>query len=91
MCVRLVHLLDDAKRKKLMIIYGEDLGPIGFSAARTDGSLAFATRIEIDILRKRADDACGSRQSSRPTARQDGVRNSRRQWHYLITIKSWDP
>lgn len=32
MCVRLVHLLDEAKRKELMIIYGEDLGPIGFSA-----------------------------------------------------------
>jgi hypothetical protein len=33
MCVRLVHLLDEAKRKELMIIYGEDLGPISFSAA----------------------------------------------------------
>jgi hypothetical protein len=32
MCVRLVHLLDEAKRKELMIIYGEDLGPLGFSA-----------------------------------------------------------
>jgi uncharacterized protein (TIGR02246 family) len=32
MCVRLVHLLDEAKRKELMIIYGEDLGPVGFSA-----------------------------------------------------------
>jgi hypothetical protein len=32
MCVRLVHLLDDAKRKELMIIYSEDLGPTGFSA-----------------------------------------------------------
>jgi hypothetical protein len=33
MCVRLVHLLDAEKRKELMIIYGEDLGPTGFSAA----------------------------------------------------------
>jgi hypothetical protein len=32
MCVRLVHLLDEAKRKELMIIYSEDLGPTGFSA-----------------------------------------------------------
>ena len=32
MYVRFVHLLDDAKRKELMIIYGEDLGPTGFSA-----------------------------------------------------------
>lgn len=32
MSVRLVHLLDEAKRKELMIIYGEDLGPLGFSA-----------------------------------------------------------
>ena len=31
--VRLVHLLDDSKRKELMIIYGEDLAPTGFSAA----------------------------------------------------------
>ena len=33
MYVRLVHLLDDKKRKELMIIYGEDLAPTGFSAA----------------------------------------------------------
>jgi hypothetical protein len=33
MYVRLVHLLDQRKRKELMIIYGEDLAPIGFSAA----------------------------------------------------------
>ncbi len=32
MYVRLVHLLDAAKRKELMIIYGEDLGPSGFTA-----------------------------------------------------------
>jgi hypothetical protein len=31
--VRLVHLLDSQKRKELMIIYGEDLAPTGFSAA----------------------------------------------------------
>jgi hypothetical protein len=33
MCVRLVHLLDEQKRKELMIIYGEDLAPTGLSAA----------------------------------------------------------
>ena len=31
--VRLVHLLDEQKRKELMIIYGEDLTPTGFTAA----------------------------------------------------------
>jgi hypothetical protein len=33
MCVRLVHLLDEQKRKELMIIYHEDLAPTGFTAA----------------------------------------------------------
>ena len=33
MYVRLVHLLDEQKRKELMIIYGEDLKPTGFTAA----------------------------------------------------------
>ena len=33
MYVRLVHLLDNEKRKELMIIYGEDLAPAGFTAA----------------------------------------------------------
>ena len=33
MYVRLVHLLDEAKRKELMIIYAEDLSGTGFSAA----------------------------------------------------------
>jgi hypothetical protein len=33
MYVRLVHLLDQAKRKELMIIYGEDLAPTRFTAA----------------------------------------------------------
>jgi hypothetical protein len=31
MSVRLVHLLDNAKRKELMIIYSEDLSPTGFN------------------------------------------------------------
>jgi len=33
MYVRLVHLLDKEKRKELMIFYGEDLAPTGFTAA----------------------------------------------------------
>ena len=33
MYVRFVHLLDAKKRKELMIIYGEDLAPTGFTAA----------------------------------------------------------
>jgi hypothetical protein len=33
MYVRLVHLLDSEKRKELMIIYGEDLAPTGFTAS----------------------------------------------------------
>ena len=33
MSVRLVHLLDEEKRKELMIIYAEGLEPTGFSAA----------------------------------------------------------
>ncbi len=32
MYVRLVHLLDQEKRKELMIIYGEDLAPTGMTA-----------------------------------------------------------
>ncbi len=33
MYVRLVHLLDEQKRKELMIIYGENLAPSGFAPA----------------------------------------------------------
>ena len=33
MYVRLVHLLDEEKRKELMIIYGDDLAPTGFTTA----------------------------------------------------------
>ncbi len=34
MNVRLVHLLDEAKRKELMFIYAEDLAPTGYTAAQ---------------------------------------------------------
>jgi hypothetical protein len=41
MYVRLVHLLDNEKRKELMIIYGEDLASTGFTAAElSDGGSA---------------------------------------------------
>jgi hypothetical protein len=33
MYVRLVHLLDQTKRKELMIIYGEDLAITGFTVS----------------------------------------------------------
>jgi hypothetical protein len=33
MSVRLVHLLDEQKRKELMFIYAEDIAPAGFAAA----------------------------------------------------------
>ena len=33
MYVRLVHLLDPQRRRELMIVYGEDLGPMGLTAA----------------------------------------------------------
>jgi hypothetical protein len=36
MYVRLVHLLEEQKRKELMIVYGEDLAPTGLSAAALD-------------------------------------------------------
>lgn len=34
MNVRLIHLLDESRRKELMIIYAEDLAPSGYSAAQ---------------------------------------------------------
>lgn len=37
MYVRLVHLLDEQKRKELMIIYGEDLSDTGYTAAELRG------------------------------------------------------
>lgn len=49
MYVRLVHLLDQQKRKELMIIYGEDLQPTGFTAADlSEGGKAFAQWPNID-------------------------------------------
>jgi hypothetical protein len=38
MYVRLVHLLDEQKRKEFMIVYGEDLSPTGLTAAALDQS-----------------------------------------------------
>ena len=34
MSVRLVHLLDESRRKELMVIYAEDLAPSGYTAAQ---------------------------------------------------------
>jgi hypothetical protein len=53
MYVRLVHLLDERKRKELMIVYGEDLAPTGFSPADlSQGGKAFGQwpAIEKDLL-----------------------------------------
>jgi hypothetical protein len=55
MYVRLVHLLDERKRKELMIIYGEDLAPTGFSAADlSQGGSAFGQwpAIEKGLLQR---------------------------------------
>ena len=55
MYVRLVHLLDERKRKELMIIYGEDLAPTGLSAADlSQGGKAFGQwpAIEKDLLER---------------------------------------
>lgn len=38
MYVRLVHLLDKENRRELMIIYGEDLAPTGFTAVNLSES-----------------------------------------------------
>ena len=44
MYVRLVYLLDTEKRNELMIIYGEDLGPTGFTAASLKEGVANFSR-----------------------------------------------
>ncbi len=44
MYVRLVHLLDKEKRKELMIIYGDDLGPTGLTAAEVNEGGKFHDR-----------------------------------------------
>jgi len=53
--LRLVHLLDESKRKELMIIYGEDLAPTGFSAADLEQSGKSYDRwpqIEKDLIER---------------------------------------
>jgi hypothetical protein len=49
MIVRLVHLLDEQKRKELMIIYAEDFAPTGFTAADLKkGGKAYAQWPDIE-------------------------------------------
>jgi hypothetical protein len=49
MYVRLVHLLDEQKRKELMIIYGEDLASTGFTAADLkEGGNAYVQWLAIE-------------------------------------------
>ena len=55
MYVRLVHLLDERKRKELMIIYGEDVASTGFTAAELhEGGKAYAQwpAIDKDLIRE---------------------------------------
>lgn len=68
MYVRLVHLLDEQKRKELMIIYGEDLAPTGLTAADLDkGGKAAERWPEIDRgLIERAEQKLAIRQTSNP-------------------------
>jgi len=55
MYVRLVHLLDEQKRKELMIIYGEDVAPTGLTAAQLGESGAAHSQwpvIEKDLIER---------------------------------------
>jgi hypothetical protein len=55
MYVRLVHLLDEKKRKELMIIYGEDLLGTGFTASDLDKDGKARSewpRIEEDLVKR---------------------------------------
>ena len=55
MYVRLVHLLDERKRKELMIIYGEDVAPTGLTAAQLTESGAAHNQwpvIEKDLIER---------------------------------------
>jgi hypothetical protein len=72
MSVRLVHLIDAAKRKELMIIYAEDLAPTGYTAAQLkEGGAGHANwaAIEEGLIRRAKGSititpASGSTQSS---------------------------
>ncbi len=61
MYVRLVHLLDEQKRKELMIIYGEDVAQHGFKAGDLQpGGKAYDRWPALaEALLKRADDRIG--------------------------------
>jgi hypothetical protein len=49
MYVRLVHLLDEQKRKELMVIYAEDLQPKGLTASELQqGGSAYSQWAAID-------------------------------------------
>jgi len=68
MYVRLVHLLDEQKRKELMIIYAEDLAPTRRTAAELqDGGKAHDqwSKIQDDLV-KRAKQKLGIQQTTSP-------------------------
>jgi hypothetical protein len=55
MYVRLVHLLDEQKRKELMIIYAEDLRPTGLTAAelkKDGGANTRWPRIDEELIKR---------------------------------------
>ncbi|MGB6631848.1 MAG: hypothetical protein WBE52_11445 [Terriglobales bacterium] len=68
MYVRLVHLLDERKRKELMIIYGEDVASTGFTAAELhEGGKAYAQWPAIDKdLIERAEEKITVEKLSKP-------------------------
>jgi hypothetical protein len=68
MSVRLVHLLDKQKRKELMIIYGENLTPTGFTAAdlKKGGKAENNWPIIEDDLLVRAKEKITIEQTSKP-------------------------
>jgi hypothetical protein len=68
MYVRLVHLLDERKRKELMIIYGEDVSETGLIAAELhEGGKAYTQwpAIEKDLI-ARAEKKIAIEQPARP-------------------------
>ncbi len=68
MYVRLVHLLDEQKRKELMIIYGEDLAPTGLTVADLhEGGKAYDRWPAIETgLVERAEEKIAIRKTAQP-------------------------
>ena len=68
MYVRFVHLLDEQKRKELMIIYGEDVASTGLTVAQLrEGGAAYSRwpAIEKDLI-ERAKKEIAIKETDRP-------------------------